>query len=80
MINQNNLFLYLVANTVFFNARDIIELACEWYNCATTDLVKIFQQDKNGNSFLNQVLIGELITFSYFLFHYQVFSCFINKR
>jgi hypothetical protein len=73
MINQNNLFLYLVANTVFFNARDIIELACEWYNCETNDLVKNFQQDRNGNSFLNQVLIGEFLLFSFLLSSFFMF-------
>ena len=47
-----------MANTVFFNAVDVIDLACNWYKCDPKDLERMFDQDRNGTSFMNDVLIG----------------------
>ncbi len=51
----------IVANTVFFNSKDFIDLASKWYECQPNELFQAFQRDNNGRSFMNDLLSGRKV-------------------
>jgi hypothetical protein len=61
---NNKQFFIKVANSAFFNATNVIDLACNWYDCNPNDLVKAFNSDHDGYSFMNEFLIGNYIFFT----------------